>query len=190
MGGIVSAVDPATGAITIMSGAKKIVVNTTGKTVFRRFVGDSVKYEDAKPGTWRRSRRRTSCRRAGRSRPTARQIEAEEVVSGSFKNLSGLIQHCAGGIDMATGKITLKDLATKKVMTVNVTEKCDIRNVPLMMATRIAAQTNGGGQGGGRGGRGGGAGTAYGAGGGADKVQGKGMRLAERGAPLERASRR
>jgi hypothetical protein len=49
---------------------------------------------------------------------------------------------------------------------VDVTEKCDIRALPLMMATRFAAQTNGGGQGGGRGGGGrgggGGAGT-YGA---------------------------
>jgi len=103
-------------------------------------------------------------------------IEAEEVVSGSFKNLSGLITSIVpgSGIDMATGKITFKDLATKKVMTVNVTEKCDIRNVPLMMATRIAAQTNGGGQSGGRGGRGGGAGAAYGAGGGAGQGAGQG----------------
>ena len=73
------------------------------------------------------------------------------MVSGSFKNLSGLIASIDRG---ERGKITLKDLATKKVMTVNVTEKCDIRNLPLMMATRIAAQTNGGGQGGGRGGGG------------------------------------
>ena len=28
-----------------------MVVNTTGKTEFKRFAGDSVKYEDAKPGT-------------------------------------------------------------------------------------------------------------------------------------------
>ncbi len=176
VGGIVSAVDPATGAITIMSGAKKIVVNTTGKTVFRRFVGDSVKYEDAKPGTLAQIQAKDQLQARGAKSADGTTIEAEEVVSGSFKNLSGLITSIVPGpgIDMATGKITFKDLATKKVMTVNVTEKCDIRNVPLMMATRIAAQTNGGGQSGGRGGRGGGAGTAYGAGGGAGQGAGQG----------------
>jgi len=159
VGGIVSAVDPATGAITIMSGAKKIVVNTTGKTVFRRFVGDSVKYEDAKPGTLAQIQAKDELQARGATSADGTSMQAEEVVSGSFKNLSGLIT----SIDAAAGKVTLKDLATKNVMTVDVTEKCDIRALPLMMATRFAAQTNGGGQGGGRGGggRGGGAG-AYG----------------------------
>jgi hypothetical protein len=159
VGGIVNAVDPATGAITIMSGAKKIVVNTTGKTVFRRFVGDSVKYEDAKPGTLAQIQKNDQLQARGAKSADGTTIAAEEVVSGSFKNLSGLI----AGIDPAARTVTLKDLATKKVMTVDVTEKCDIRALPLIMATRFAAQTNGGGQGGGRGGggRGGGAG-AYG----------------------------
>ena len=159
VGGIVNAVDPATGAITIMSGAKKIVVNTTGKTVFRRFVGDSVKYEDAKPGTLAQIQKNDQLQARGAKSADGLSIAAEEVLSGSFKNLSGLI----ASIDPAARTITLKDLATKKVMTVDVTEKCDIRALPLMMATRFAAQTNGGGQGGGRGGggRGGGAG-AYG----------------------------
>ena len=51
MGGIVSAIDPASGAITVTSGTKKTIVNTSSKTIFKRFAGDSVKYQDAKPGT-------------------------------------------------------------------------------------------------------------------------------------------
>src|ERR1700679_1120742 len=50
-GGIVSAVDAGTGVVTIAVGAKKIQVNTSGTTKFRRYVGDSVKFEDAVPGT-------------------------------------------------------------------------------------------------------------------------------------------
>ena len=183
VGGIVSSVDAASGAITLAVGAKKLVVNTGGKTEFKRFSGDSVKYEDAKPGTLAQIQKNDQLQARGAKSADGTTIEAEEVLSGSFKNLSGLIASIVpgSGIDMATGKITLKDLATKKVMTVNVTEKCDIRNVPLMMATRIAAQTNGGGQSGGRGGRGGGAGAAYGAGGGAG--QGAGQGNAAGGAP-------
>ena len=176
VGGIVSSVDVASGAITLAVGAKKLVVHAGGKTEFKRFNGDSVKYEDAKPGTLAQIQAKDQLQARGAKSADGTTIEAEEVVSGSFKNLSGLITSIVPGpgIDMATGKITFKDLATKKVMTVNVTEKCDIRNVPLMMATRIAAQTNGGGQIGGRGGRGGGAGTAYGAGGGAGQGAGQG----------------
>ncbi len=183
VGGIVSSVDAASGAITLAVGAKKLVVHTGGKTEFKRFSGDSVKYEDAKPGTLAQIQKNDQLQARGAKSADGTTIEAEEVLSGSFKNLSGLIASIVpgSGIDMATGKITLKDLATKKVMTVNVTEKCDIRNVPLMMATRIAAQTNGGGQSGGRGGRGGGAGAAYGAGGGAG--QGAGQGNAAGGAP-------
>jgi hypothetical protein len=162
VGGIVSSVDAASGAITLTSGAKKLIVHTSSKTEFKRFSGDSVKYEDAKPGTLAQIQKNDQLQARGARSADGTTIAAEEVLSGSFKNLSGLI----ASIDPAARTITLKDLATKKVMTVDVTEKCDIRALPLMMATRFAAQTNGGGQGGGRGGGGrgggGGAGT-YGA---------------------------
>ena len=48
-GGIVNAVSGST--LTISSGARKIAVETSSTTKFRRYAGDSVKFEDAKPGT-------------------------------------------------------------------------------------------------------------------------------------------
>ena len=165
VGGIVSSVDAASGAVTLTVGAKKLVVNTTSKTVFKRFSGDSVKYEDAKPGTLAQIQKNDQLQARGNKSADGTSISAEEVVSGAFLNLSGLLT----SIDTAAGKITFKDLASKKVMTVNVTAKSDIRTLPLMMATRFAGQTSGsgGGGGGGRGGRGGGgAGQGNAAGGG------------------------
>jgi co-chaperonin GroES (HSP10) len=174
VGGIVSSVDAATGTITLEVGAKKLAVHAGSKTEFKRFSGDSVKYEDAKAGTLAQIQAKDQLQARGAKSADGLSIEAEEVVSGSFKNLSGLITSIVPGpgIDMAAGKITIKDLATHRVMTVNVTAKCDIRNLPLMLATRIAAQTNGGGQSGGRGGRGGGA-AAYGAGGATGQAAGQ-----------------
>ena len=49
-GGIVAAI-PAPGTLTISAGAKKIQVTTTPSTVYRRYAGDSVKFEDAAIGT-------------------------------------------------------------------------------------------------------------------------------------------
>jgi len=156
-GGIVSAVDPATGTITITSGTKKTIVDTSSNTAFRRFAGDSVKYEDAKPGTLAQIQPKDQLQARGAKSADGTTIQAEEVISGSFEDLSGLLI----SVDAAGGKITLKDLATKKVMTVEVTANSSIRNMPAQMAASFAARTNGGGAG-----RRGGAGVAGGGAGG------------------------
>jgi len=160
-GGIVSAVDPAAGTITLTSGAKKIVINTSGKTEYKRFANDSVKYEDAKPATLAQIQVKDQLQARGTKSADGASMQAEEVVFGSFENLSGQI----ASIDPATGKITMKDLAMKKVVTVDVTANSDIRNLPAQMATRFAQQSTGG-AGGGRGGAGGGRGGAAAGGGG------------------------
>jgi hypothetical protein len=161
-GGIVSAVDPAAGTITLTSGAKKIAINTSSKTEFKRFANDSVKYEDAKTATLAQIQVKDQLQARGTKSADGASMQAEEVVFGSFENLSGQI----ASIDPATGKITLKDLAMKKVVTVDLTANSDIRNLPAQTATRFAQQSTGGGAGGGRGGAGGGRGGAAAGGGG------------------------
>lgn len=157
-GGIVSSVDTGTGAITLTVGAKKLIVNTTSKTDFRRFAGDSVKYQDAKPGTLAQIQVKDQLQARGAKSEDGTTMQAEEVVSGSFDNLSGLLL----SVDATAGKITLKDLATKKVYTVTVTANSDQRKMPLQMATMFAARSsNGGAQ---AGGSGGGAGSGQAAG--------------------------
>ena len=173
-GGHVTAIDLASGSITITSGAKKLVVATTAKTDFRRFAGDSVKYQDAKPGTIAEIHVGDQLQARGAKSADGTSMQAEEVVSGSFKDLSGLILSA----DPASGKITLKDLATKKVVTVDVTANSDIRKMPEQMATMFAARNAGGDAsqaGGGRRGGGGsggpGGGGSGGRSGGADLAQ-------------------
>ena len=154
--GIVSTVDPVTGTITITSGTKKVAINTSSKTEFRRFAGDTVKYKDARLGTLAQIQPKDQLQARGTKSADGMSMQAEEVISGTFENLSGVLLT----VDSASGKITLKDLASKKIVTVNVTANSDLRTMPAMMATRFAAQANGGGQGGGRRGGGSGGGTA------------------------------
>jgi hypothetical protein len=165
VGGIVSAIDPAAGTITITSGAKKVVIDTTpGKTEFKRFASDSVKYQDAKPGTLAQIQVKDQLQARGKKSADGLQVQADEVVSGAFLDLSGEI----ASVDATAGKITLKDLATRKMMTVDVTANSDLRLMPLRTATMFAQRTNGGGgaAGGGGGPAGGGPGAGQGAGGG------------------------
>jgi hypothetical protein len=61
-------------------------------------------------------------------------------------------------IDGTAGTLTLKDLATKKTVTVLVTSNSDIRRLPPQAAARMAAQLKGGAAGAGAPGAGAGAG--------------------------------
>jgi co-chaperonin GroES (HSP10) len=144
-GGIVSAVDTGTGAVMVSVGAKKLMVNTSSTTKFRRYAGDSVKFEDATPGTLAQIQVGDQLRVRGAKSEDGSSIQAEEVVSGSFKNLAGLI----ATLDAAKGTLTLKDLATKKMVTVKVTENSSVRALPPQAAARFAARAKGGAAGGG-----------------------------------------
>jgi len=139
-GGLVSAVDAGTGMVTISVGAKKIQVQTSGSTKFRRYAGDSVKFEDTKPGTLAQIQVGDQLRVRGAKAEDGSSIQAEEVVSGSFKNLAGTL----ATIDATSGTLTLKDLTTKRTMTVKVTAHSDIRKLPPQAAAMFAARAKGG----------------------------------------------
>jgi len=137
-GGIVGSVNGS--AITISSGRRKIQVETTASTRFRRYGADSVKFEDAKPGTLDQIKPGDQLRVRGNKSEDGSSIQAEDVVSGSFKNLAGTLT----GVNPSEGTVTLKDLATKKNMTVAVTSNSDLRKLPAEMAARFAARAKGG----------------------------------------------
>jgi hypothetical protein len=137
-GGIVKAVNGST--LTVSVGAKEITVNTSSTTQLRRYAGDSVKFEDAKPGTLAQIQTGDQLRVRGAKSDDGSSIQAEEVVSGSFKNLAGLI----ATIDAANGTLTLKDLATKKTVTVTITANSNVRTLPPQAAAMFAARAKGG----------------------------------------------
>lgn len=146
-GGIVSAVDASTGVLTVMVGAKKVQVQTSGSTQFRRYAGDSVKFEDAVPSTVAQIHAGDQLRVRGAKSDDGLSVQAEEVVSGSFKNLAGVI----ASLDSANGTLTLKDLATKRTMTVKVTANSNVHTLPPQAAQMFAARARGGAAAGGAG---------------------------------------
>ncbi len=145
IGGIVSAMDAGTGTLTVSVGPRKVAVNTSSTTQFRRYAGDSVKFEDAKPSTLTQIQAGDQLRVRGNKSDDGSSIQAEEVVSGSFKNLAGLI----ASIDAANGTLTVKDLATKKTVTVTISANSNVRTLPPQAATMFAARAKGGAAGGG-----------------------------------------
>jgi len=63
-------------------------------------------------------------------------MTADELVTGTFHNYSGLI----ASIDPTAETVTLKDLATKKTVTVAVTANSDLHRIPPAMAMMIASR--------------------------------------------------
>ena len=133
-GGIVTAVDPAANTIAVSSGTRKLTLSTTGSTIYRRYAPGSVKFEEAKPGTLADLKAGDQLRVRGDRSADGLTITAEEIVSGSFKNLSGTIV----SINAAGKSFVIKDLATKKNETVAISDESDLRALPPEMAARFA----------------------------------------------------
>jgi hypothetical protein len=135
-------------ALIVSSGAKTVTVTTTPKTIFRRYAADSIKFQDAQPGTFADIHTGDQLSVRGDKSADGSTIAAEEVVAGTFANLSGLLT----AIDPAAGTVSFKDLTTKKSVTVKLTANSDIRKLPPEMAARFGGGAGAGGAGGARGG--------------------------------------
>ena len=143
VGGLVTAVDSAGGTIAITTsglGEKKTVtVHLAANTVLRRYAVDSTKFDDAKPAPMAAIKVGDQLRARGTRSEDGSELKADEIVSGTFRNLSGVIS----AIDAAAGTLTLQDLATKKPVTVKVTPESQLRKLPAMFAQRIAMRLKG-----------------------------------------------
>src|SRR6202790_4015580 len=137
-GGLVSAVEPATGTVTIsvtsLGGKKDIAVQTSKNTVFRRYAPDSVKFDDAKPSTLQEIQPGDQLRARGDRSPDGSELKAEEVVTGSFRNVAGLVN----SVDASSGTITVQDLLSKKPVQVKISAESQLHKLPPEMAQRLA----------------------------------------------------
>jgi len=144
IGGLVTAVDSASGAISVTTAAiadkKSVTVHVTPETTLRRYAPDSVKFDDAKPAAIAAVKPGDQLRARGSRSEDGSEIKADEIVSGTFRNIAGTV--ISG--DAASGLLTLQDLATKKPVTLKVTAESQLRKLPAPIAQRIAARLKGG----------------------------------------------
>lgn len=94
LGGLVKSVDPAAGVIVLTSGSgsslKVIKVHVTSSTVLKRYAPASIRFDLAKPGPIDAIQPGDQLRARGTRNADGTELEAVEVVSGSFRNISGL----------------------------------------------------------------------------------------------------
>jgi hypothetical protein len=143
-GGLVKSVDTAAGAITISTNAtgvaKDVTVQTSKQTVIRRYAPNSVKFDDAKPAPLDQIKVGDQLRARGTRNADGTQLTADEVVSGTFRNIAGTVS----SIDSAAGTITVMDLVVKKTITVKITADTQLRKLTPAIAQGIAMRLKGG----------------------------------------------
>ena len=125
--------------------AKEVTVQVTPTTVLRRYAADSVDFARAsvapitaiQVGDQLRALLETGGSETGAA--AGQEQVAREVVSGSFRNLSGRIS----GVNVKDGTVSLRDLMTKKNVTVRIVPTTQMKRLSDEQAGRIAAMMNG-----------------------------------------------
>jgi hypothetical protein len=144
VGGLVKSVDTAGGAITISTNAlgvaKDVTVQTSKQTVLRRYAPNSVKFDDAKPAPIDQIKVGDQLRARGTRNQDGTQLTADEVVSGTFRNIAGTVS----SIDASAGTITVMDLVAKKPVMVKVMADTQLRKLSPAIAQGIALRLKGG----------------------------------------------
>ncbi len=134
-GGIVSAIGPAAGTFAIsVTPTLSVLVKTSKDTSFLRYSPNSVKFADAQKGTIDQIKTGDQLRARGTRSADGKEIAAEEVISGTFRNIAGTIS----SIDAANNSITVKDILAKKSVVIKFDSDSQLRKLAPQMAQRLA----------------------------------------------------
>jgi hypothetical protein len=142
-GGLVSTVDAAANTVTISLPAigekKTVAIHLSSATILRRYAPDSIKFDDARPAPLDQIKPGDQLRARGTRNADGTELAADEVVSGSFRNIAGTIS----AVDASANTLTVQDLATNKPVTIKITTDTQLRKLPAQMAQGIAMRLKG-----------------------------------------------
>jgi hypothetical protein len=138
IGGLVSSVDLDGGTVKIsvtgLSGKREITVKASKTTMIRRYAPDSIKFDDAKASTLQEIHPGDQLRARGDRSTDGSQMTADEIVTGSFRNVAGTVN----SVDASAGTVSVQDLLSKKAVVVKITNESQLHKLPPEMAQRIA----------------------------------------------------
>ncbi len=196
--GLVKSIDSAAGVIQVNTRTgtvtKEVTVHISPSTVLKRYAPGSVRFDQAQPAPIDAIHPGDQLWARGTMNADGTAIAADGVVSGSFRSIPGTILSA----DTSASTVTVKDLITKKPVTVRITADAQLRRLDSNVATLLAARLKGnqGGSGGrpaangagGAGGGGGGTQRSFSQGGGAGQGRADLETILERAPEIQLAS--
>lgn len=132
--GTVSAIDPDGKAFTIKSGSRTVRIQPGRSADYRRYAPDSIKFSDARPSAFADIQIGDLVRVLGDKSSDGSAIVAEQIVSGSFRQIAATIT----SLSAKAAEITIKDLATEKSLFVRVNSDSILRRLPPELAAALA----------------------------------------------------
>jgi len=131
--------------VSINAASKEVTINTHGRDAndilvdtsaasFRRYAPDSVRFADAKPGSFADLKPGDSVRALGNKSEDGIHYKAEAVVSGSFQTIAVTVD----SVDPATGELRAVDLQSKQNITIKTNQNSMLRRLAETMATMLA----------------------------------------------------
>jgi hypothetical protein len=135
--GTISAVNADTKEITVdartAEGPKPIVIAATAETKFRRYAPDSIRFSDAKTGSFADLKTGDQLRALGTKSADGARFTPEEIVTGAFQTISGSITE----IDAEKQEIKIKDLQSQQPVTIVVGKDSSMRRLTPEMVTAL-----------------------------------------------------
>jgi hypothetical protein len=141
--GVVKAVDPATKEITLAVPNRpptpgnlthSVVITLAPNASLLRYAPDSVKFSDAKPAPLAQIKVDDQMRALGTKSPDGTHFTAQEVVSGTFRNIGATVI----SVDASQKSITVKDLSTGKPVLVRTSVDSKLHELTPEVANTIA----------------------------------------------------
>ena len=148
LAGSISALNAATKEISLSvrspAGTRTLIVQPSAETIFHRYAPDSVRFVQAKPSVFDELKVGDAIRILGDKNTDGTRIKAEEIVSGSVRNIVGIVN----GVDAAGGEIRMTDLQSRRSLSVRVTAETMLRRMPPAKPAAPANRPQAGGSGG------------------------------------------
>jgi hypothetical protein len=143
IGGLVKSADPSAGVVMIgttsAARTKDVEVHISKATILRRYAPNSVRFDEAKPSFLAEIKPGDQLRARGTRSEDGLSFSAEEIVTGAFRNIAGMVE----SVDSTAGTLTVTDLASHKPVQIHITSDSQVRKLPQPMAQRIAMRLQG-----------------------------------------------
>jgi hypothetical protein len=138
LNGRVTAVNPAAKEVTISvrsrEGAQDVIVGVPESVRLLRYAPDSVRREDARPGSFADLKVGDQIRALGERSADGARFTPEEIISGAFSRARGTIVET----NAERGEVTIKDEQTGKNLVVTVGKNSSVRRIPAEFVEEMA----------------------------------------------------
>jgi hypothetical protein len=132
--GTVSAVDGATQTIMLTVGSRTVTVKASNQTQYRRYSSDSAKPADAKPSSLTEVKPGDQVHVLGNRNEDGTSTTAEVIYAGTFRQLGATVV----SVHAETSELQVKDLASKKQITLKVSSDSIMKRLDPQTAATLA----------------------------------------------------